>query len=304
MKIGIDLGGSHIGVGLVDNNGNIKIKREMELYNLDDVDIETYLEQNICKLIYKVLDEGKLTIDDIEFIGIAAPGIVRKGVIVKSKNLNISKYAIVTVLKKEFQVDISLKNDGKAAALAEREYGNLTLYNNSIFLNIGTGIGGAVFENGKLLESAKGCGYEFGHMIVNRNGRKCSCGKNGCFEAYASIGNLKKIVKEKLNLEKTLSGKAMLEILLADESNKYLEETINDYIDYLSIGISNLVNIFEPECIVIGGSFAYYETVFLEKLKENLRKKKYIFNEEVFPKIIMAQLKNDAGIIGATIEKK
>lgn len=250
MKIGIDLGGSHIGVGLVDNKGILIVKREIDMIQNKD-GIENFIINNIRKLIIKVLEEKKIKISDIEVIGIAAPGIVKKGVIVKSKNLNLNKFSIVAELKKHFPIPIILRNDGKCAALAEKEYGNLKPYADAIFLNIGTGIGGAIFEDGKMLESSRGAGYEVGHIIIEKNGRQCSCGNLGCFEAYASIGSLKKIVADKFNLSSSITGKVVLELLRDEELQEKCEPIVESYIDNLSIGIANLFNIFEPEAIVI-----------------------------------------------------
>ena len=304
MKIGIDLGGSHVGVSIVNKSGEIIAKKELDIKPKDKEDSENFILVSMLKLINKVLDAKNMSIKDIELIGIAAPGLIKKGVIIKSKNLNLNKFPMVSDLKKFFPIPVILRNDGKCAALAEKEYGILKPYSDSIFLTIGTGIGGAVFSKGKLLEAPRSAGFELGHMIIEKDGRKCSCGNNGCFEAYASIGNFRKQVEQKLHLEQAITGKQLLELLKKEELNKETEPILEEYIEYLSIGIANLVNIFEPEAVVLGGSIVYYESLILERLKNNIRKKNYLYNEEIFPKILMAKLKNDAGMIGATIEKK
>ncbi len=304
MKIGIDLGGSHVGVSIVNKSGEIIAKKELDIKPKDKEDSENFILVSMLKLINKVLDAKNMSIKDIELIGIAAPGLIKKGVIIKSKNLNLNKFPIVSDLKKFFPIPVILRNDGKCAALAEKEYGILKPYSDSIFLTIGTGIGGAIFSKGKLLEAPRSAGFELGHMIIEKDGRKCSCGNNGCFEAYASIGNFRKQVEQKLHLEQEITGKQLLELLKKEELKKETEPILEEYIEYLSIGIANLVNIFEPDAVVLGGSTVYYESLILDRLKNNIRKKNYLYNEEIFPKILMAKLKNDAGMIGATIEKK
>ena len=304
MKIGIDLGGSHVSVGLINQNGEIIAKRDVDIRQADKENVEDFILFSMLKLINKVLDTKNMSIKDIELIGIAAPGLIKRGVIVKSKNLNLSKFPIVSDLKKVFPIPVLLRNDAKCAALAENEYGSLKPYSDSIFLSLGTGIGGAVFSKGKLLEAPRSAGFEIGHIIIERNGRLCSCGNKGCFEAYASIGNLRKRVMEKLNLEQEINGKQLLEILRKEEMKEVIEPILYEYIEYLSIGVADLINIFEPEAIALGGSITYYDTLILDRLKDNIRKKGYIYNAEIFPKILMAKLKNDAGMIGATIEKK
>lgn len=300
MKIGIDIGGSHIGVGLVDSNGKLVCKKEIDIKKEDKLKIESFLIEEITKLIYEVLEEKKLKLEGVELIGIAAPGLIKNGVITKSKNLNLSNFPISEKLNKIFNIPILLRNDCKCSALAERKYGSLKGYSNCLFLTIGTGIGGTAFINGNLLETSTTTGFGMGHTIIQKNGKKCSCGNKGCFEAYASIGNLRKDVKKSLNINNHIGGEELIYLL---KNEKSLIPIINEYIDNLSIGISNLINIFGPDVIVFGGSIVYYEDLFIEKLKENINKKKYLYNNEFFPKIIMGKYKNDAGIIGSTIEK-
>ena len=304
MKIGIDIGGSHIGVGLVNNTGDILAKKELNLVEEDKIDANNKIISYINKLIIKVLEIKDANIDDIELIGIASPGVIKKGIIVKADNLNLNKFNIVGELKKKYNVPIYLDNDAKCAAIAEKEYGNLKGYVDSVFLCIGTGIGGAVFWDGHLLESARSPGFELGHMTIDIGGRKCSCGNNGCFEAYSSIGNLRKIVAERMGLEKSITGKQLVEILKKYSNNIIVGNVLDEYIRHFSVGLANIINIFEPEIIVLGGSIVYYEDIIIDRTKELLRKSKLIYNEDIFPKISMARLKNDAGIVGATIIRK
>ena len=304
MKIGIDMGGSHIGVGLVNDMGDILAKREVNLESNDKIDANNTIISYINKLIGRVLEAKDASIDDIELIGIASPGVIKKGIIVKADNLNLNKFNIVGELKKKYNVPIYLDNDAKCAAIAEKEYGNLKGYVDSVFLCIGTGIGGAVFWDGHLLESARTPGFELGHMTIDIGGRKCSCGNNGCFEAYSSIGNLRKIVAERMRLEKEITGKQLADILRNNSKNIIIGNVLDEYIRHFAVGLANIINIFEPEIIVLGGSIVYYEDIIVDKTREYLRKSNLIYNTDIFPKISMAKLKNDAGIVGATIIRK
>ena len=304
MKIGIDMGGSHIGVGLVNDMGDILAKREVNLESNDKIDANNTIISYINKLIGRVLEAKDASIDDIELIGIASPGVIKKGIIVKADNLNLNKFNIVGELKKKYNVPIYLDNDAKCAAIAEKEYGNLKGYVDSVFLCIGTGIGGAVFWDGHLLESARTPGFELGHMTIDIGGRKCSCGNNGCFEAYSSIGNLRKIVAERMGLEKEITGKQLADILRNNSKNIIIGNVLDEYIRHFAVGLANIINIFEPEIIVLGGSIVYYEDIIVDKTREYLRKSNLIYNTDIFPKISMAKLKNDAGIVGATIIRK
>lgn len=299
MKIGIDLGGSHIGVGIIQG-GKVVYKVEKDLKDKEKG------EENILKLIIleinSIISQNNLKLEEIEKIGISCPGIVEKGVIRRANNLKIEKTEIQDKLKKVFKnINIQVRNDAKCAALAEKEYGTLHGYNDSIMLTIGTGIGGAVFYNGSLLEGKKSSAFELGHMIINKNGEKCSCNSKGCFEAYASIGNLRKKVQKELKIEKEITGIELVKLLKNEDKNKTIDIILKDYINNLAIGIANLINIFEPEIIALGGSIVYYEDIILQKLKDILEKEEYIFNKNNIPKIVMARLNNDAGMIGATI---
>ena len=189
--------------------------------------------------------------------------------------------------------------------MAENTYGVLKGYDRSIFLTLGTGIGGAAFIDGKLLTAGNRPGYEFGHMVIQKDGIECTCGRKGCFERYASMKVFKNHLRKELGLDDTTRGEELLKIIRdikpGDKDYKAIQKTINDFIDNLSIGIANLINIFEPQVIGIGGSFIHFEDIFLERLREkvNSQTKGRAGKEEYI--IRTAVLGNDAGIIGATL---
>ena len=303
MKIGIDLGGSHIAIGVVDNKGKILEKVEKRIIRTEKNNIKRVIEEYIIEKTANILQQYKIT-----EMGIAIPGTVRNETVVKSVNLGLKNYNIVKKLQEKIQVPINIRNDAKCAALAENTYGALKSYDRSIFLTLGTGIGGAVIIHNELLDTGELPGCEFGHMLIEKNGRLCKCGKKGCWETYASMKAFKDNLREILDLDERTSGKELLDILRKMEKNnpKYIQtnKLIEQYIDYLSIGISNLVNIFEPEAIGIGGSFVFYEEIFLEKLKNKIINDNLLFNERKEIIIQTAILDNDAGIIGSTLTSK
>ena len=209
-------------------------------------------------------------------------------------------------LEENFDLPINIRNDAKCAAMAEKVYGAMKKYDDCVFLTLGTGIGGAVFLGGKLLEPKRYSGFEIGHMVINKGGRLCSCGKRGCFEAYASIKALKTKVTETLDIDSDISGQHLREVILRQEVfEKKNEAVINDlevFLEYLSTGICNLIDLFEPEILVLGGSFSYYEGhPVYDMLLKKIRKPGTRFNEGRLPKIVTAEFKNNAGIIGATL---
>lgn len=300
MKVGIDLGGSHIAIGVVNNKGKIIEKFEKRILNNEKKHIEKTIENNILEHIKDLSTRYK-----IEKIGIAAPGTIQDGKIIRAYNLGIEEYNIVEKLSKKTKVPIKIKNDAKCAAIAEYKFGCLKEYNRSLFLTLGTGIGGAVIINNKLLDAGNLPGCEFGHMIIEKDGLLCGCGKFGCWQQYASMKALKNNLRKKLGYDEQTDSKQLLNLLRNIKTNdkdfSTINEIIEDYIEDLSIGISNLINIFEPEVIGIGGSFVYFKDVLLDKLENKLLKDNLLFNSRKEIKIETAILENDAGIIGAVL---
>lgn len=294
MKIGIDLGGSHIAIGVVNNENYIIEKVEKNIFAEEKEKIESLIEDYIIKNTNQICKKYKIT-----EVGIAVPGTIRGNEIIKSVNLGIENYKIVEKLSKNINLPIKIRNDAKCAAIAESKIGGLKKYKRSIFLTLGTGIGGAVIINGELLDTGDLPGCEFGHMIIQKDGLKCNCGKKGCFEKYASMKALKDNLINSLGLDKETRGEELLDIIRKNPNNEKISRIIEEFIEYLSIGISNLINIFEPEAIGIGGSFVYFSNILLDKLNKNIQDKKYLFNKRKELIIIPAEMGNEAGIIGS-----
>lgn len=301
MKIGIDIGGSHVGIGIVDEYGNIVEKVEKYVVeNGDSSQIrKSNLVQDLERFIIETLEQYKNKYE-IDFIGIAVPGTVNDTTIIKAVNLGLENYEIATKVENELGIKVKLKNDAKCSALAEQKYGSLQGYSNGLFLCLGTGVGGAVIYNGKLLESQNVPGFEFSHMIIQKNGKLCNCGKRGCFETYASFKKFKEKLINEFNLE-SLENDYIKEFIRTNLTDIRLRYLINEYIENLAIGISNIINIFEPEVIVIGGGFADYNDILIEPLKKQILSSNLLFNPRSDIIIQPAKLKNDAGIIGATL---
>ena len=300
MKIGIDLGGSHIAIGVVDKDGKILDKREKRLRGIEKKAIKKTIENEI---ITNVKEYSKLY--KISDIGIAVPGTVSKETVIKSVNLGLKDYKIIENIQKEIDLPIKIRNDAKCAALAEHKYGALKKYNRVLFLTLGTGIGGAIIIDGKLLNTGELPGCEIGHMVIKENGILCNCGRKGCFEKYASMKAFKNSLRNQLGYDENTSGKQLMAILKDNKKGNLdyekIEKTRKQYIKDLSTGISNLINIFEPEAIGIGGSFVYFSEVLLEDLKREIIEQNMLFNPRKDINIQTAILGNEAGIIGAVI---
>lgn len=253
MKIGIDVGGTHIGVGLLDDKDNLIFKNEKN-YDKKINNMSSIVENTIIEEINKVFEETKTDKTQIEKIGIAFPGTVTEDTVIKAENLGIQNFKIGEKIKSIFNIPVKLENDAKCAAIAEKKFGILKDYEDGLFLIIGTGVGGAVFLNNELLRPKRYSGFEVGHMVINRNGSKCNCGRNGCFESYASMHTLKQKIRDEFNMQGA-DGKKIKDFISKNANNLKLNLIIDEYIENLSIGITNLINIFEPQVICIGGGF-------------------------------------------------
>lgn len=291
MNIGIDIGGSHIGIGLVDDSGNILDKKEYNWTDKEKINFLDTIEFYCKKLIKEIIIESE---EKIEKIGIGFPASnIENGIITKyGKTINLPK-----ILYKEFNIPVFLKNDVKCSAVCEKNIGSLKDYDNAIFMTLGTGIGGAYFYKNELVKPNKYQGFEIGHMVIEVAGRQCKCGQKGCFEEYASMRVFRSEIEELFNIEKVTSYK-LFEIIESKEKEKEVNEIIEKYVNNLSIGICNLINIFEPDIICIGGSFAYYELIFMEKLKEKVKSN---LKNRTIPDLKVAKYANDSGIIGASM---
>lgn len=295
MKIGIDLGGSHISVGVIQTEGKIisKVQENISFVEQEPNKIKELIRDKILSLINHVTKNLQIPVFIIEEIGIAVPGIIKNNIIIKCEKYGIYNWDLADELQKYYGIEVKLVNDAYAAAKAEMVYGNLKNVNKGVFLCIGTGIGGAtILKDNEIFQS------EYGHMIIKKDGRECHCTQKGCFETYASMKAFKDGLTNVLNIDKKTSSEQILEILNKQIYNEEVDIYIDEYINYLALGIFNIVNIIGPEKICIGGSFTYFSSILYNKLRFKLKQYNCEFD---LPEIVLAKFENDAGIIGASI---
>lgn len=318
MKIGIDLGGTNIVAGLVTNDGKLvtKVSTKTNISNNGK-----YIIDDMITLIQQLMDINNLKIDDIISVGIGVPGIVRyaEGVVVECLNLGWKEVplseSINSKIKKRCNtkkdIAILIENDANAAALGEYLVGSMKNFNNALLITLGTGIGGGMILNNKLYRGKNGGALEIGHVIIGENFYNCSCGNNGCFETFASATAIIKYAQElirnghtsmitdKVNgdLEK-IDAKIVFDC--SREKDKVANLVLNRFIKYLSIGINNLINIFDLDIVALGGGIVAGSDLFLDKLIEDIKIHKLFKNLELCP-IEKASLGNDAGVIGAAM---
>lgn len=308
--IGIDLGGTNIAVGIVDES--FKIVKKSSTPTLVNRDPELIIA-DMGKLCLELLAETGIGLEEVVCAGIAAPGSVnpRTGIIEYANNLPFLRFPIADTLRKYLPVrEVYLENDANAAALGEAVGGAAKGKRLSVMITLGTGVGGGVIIDGKIYSGFNYSGAELGHTVIEYNGRQCSCGRKGCFEAYASATALVSMTKEKLaackdtlmwemcgnDINKADARIAFAAMKKGDRAGK---EVVDMYISYLACGITNMINIFQPEVLLIGGGVCNEKDYLLKPLTEIVNADQYTRNQAVKTEIKIAALGNDAGIVGA-----
>ena len=308
--IGIDLGGTNIAVGIVDES--FKIVKKGSTPTLVNRDPELIIA-DMGKLCLELLAETGIGLEEVICAGIAAPGSVnpKTGIIEYANNLPFLRFPIADTLRKYLPVrKICLENDANAAALGEAVGGAAKGKRLSVMITLGTGVGGGVIIDGKIYSGFNYAGAELGHTVIEYNGRQCSCGRKGCFEAYASATALVSMTKEKLaackdtlmwemcgnDINKADARIAFAAMKKGDRAGK---EVVDMYISYLACGITNMINIFQPEVLLIGGGVCNEKDYLLKPLTEIVNADQYTRNQAVKTEIKIAALGNDAGIVGA-----
>ncbi len=310
-NIGVDLGGTNIAIGIVDENYKIVLKDKVPTRTERDTSEIIDDMANLCKSLVERLG---ITFDDIGYAGIAAPGSIDpvNGVVRYSNNINMADYPIADELKKRIPLKkVYVENDANAAALAEAKAGAGKGLNDVIMITLGTGVGGGIVIGGKLYSGFNYAGAELGHTVIEANGRACTCGRKGCFEAYSSATGLINMTKEKLQETKdtimwemvggdiaNTSGRTAFDA--SRKGDKAGQEVVDMYIGYLACGLANMINIFQPEVLCIGGGVCGEGDYLLNPLKELIKANTYGYErQERNTELKIAELGNDAGIIGA-----
>lgn len=279
IRIGIDIGGKHVGMGLVYDDGTIVASRY--LYH----DETTFNIQKTFNEINSFIEEHE---DEAESIGIGIPGFATDTLIHYTCNLPIKELEITDYIKTKLPIYIS--NDANCATIAEYELVDRKMFSNYILITVGTGIGSGIILNGGLYTGSTGTAGEIGHMIIEKDGIECTCGRKGCFERYASVSALLKMIDTD-NIK---------EAFYLIEKNPIIQNVFDNYLDNLAEGLANIINIYDPEMLVLGGSLSEYEDKFLYKLKSKIVSK--IYNQYTYDfNLKVATLKNDAGLIGASM---
>lgn len=309
-RIGIDLGGTFIAAGLVNE----------KLQIVDKLSVRTNaprpmaaIADDMAAMVWELLERGGLRREDLAAVGVGVPGTANRenGRLEDANNLGFDDEPFLPVLEERLGLPVRFGNDANAAAWGEYRVSGRR-EDSFIMMTIGTGIGGGVILNGKLWDGVNGAAAEFGHMTIRYDGTPCTCGRRGCFEAYASATALIRQARERMEAD----GGTLLWRLCGGEANRVEARTVFDgaaagdaacmelldtYTTYLAEGAANIINLFQPAFLCVGGGVSRAGEALLSPLREKTARRIYSQNAKRNTQIILARLDNDAGITGAAL---
>ncbi len=310
--IGVDLGGTNIAVGITDENGKLLLKDSVptDAYRGPD-----FVVQDMAALCKKIVSDFGTSFDNVGYIGIGTPGVADRdrGVVVRANNLRFLDYPLAAKLQEYlgFEIKVLIENDANAAAKGEAACGAAKGYANSVMITLGTGVGGGIVIDNKVYSGFNYGAGELGHIVIELDGEPCSCGRKGCWEAYSSATALINMTKKKIDetkdtimhdlvkAEGKVSGRTAFDAMR--KGDKAGSEVVDRYIYCLAMGLANIINIFQPEVLVIGGGICNEKNYLLDPLNKIIDGEQYASNSKNRTQIKIAELGNDAGIIGAAM---
>lgn len=312
MKIGVDLGGTHTAVGLCTDDGVLLCKRSTATKTGDADGLRVKMRE----LALEVCREQAVAPQEIFQIGIGVPGSFDKRTctLTFGTNLNMNNVSFAQTFWPAFKCPVFLDNDANCAALGEHISGAGRGTQNMVMITLGTGLGGGLILNGKLYTGENGIAGEIGHMVIRYNGYPCNCGRRGCWETYASATGMIRFAEEALvSREESLlhamrerNGGGLTAKLICDArdaGDACADMVFEKYVGYLACGINNMIAILQPQKIVIGGGLAGYGKKLLEPVRA-LVAHDLMRADKKQTELVLAQLGNDAGVIGAAMLEK
>ncbi len=310
-RLGIDLGGTNIVAGVVDKKYKIVAKASCKTAVPRP---ESEICDSMAEVAKKAVEKAKITMDDIESVGIGVPGAVnpKTGVIEYSANLFFHNWEVVEMMEERLGKKVHIENDANAAALGEYLAGSAKGTKNAVAITLGTGVGGGIIIDGKIYSGSNFAGAELGHMVIVKDGKECACGRRGCWETYASATGLIALTKQRILSEK-LEFSYMLKLCDGDinkvngrtafdamrDGDPTAKAVVEEYISYLSCGLVNIINIFQPDVLCIGGGISNEGENLLGPVRSYVERERYTKHNDKQTVICKCTLGNDAGIIGA-----
>lgn len=311
--LGIDLGGTNIAAGVVDEQYQIVARAKCPTQTPCS---QAEMTDQLAQAAMEALGNAGLAVEDVPWIGVGSPGSIdnQKGIVGFAGNLGLHNYPLTDQLGARLHAKVLLENDANAAAFGEYKAGALQGAESGIAITLGTGIGGGIILGGKIYTGCNGAAGELGHIVIQMDGRPCTCGRRGCWEAYASATGLINTTKEMLQqlddkqspLWKlcdgdltNVNGRTAFDAMRAGDPAG--QQVVDTYIRQLASGLADVVNIFQPNLICIGGGICHEGDTLLNPLRKLVREEAFEVPGGILPELRIAQLGNDAGIIGAAL---
>lgn len=306
--IGIDLGGINIAAALVGEDGAVLSRRSRPTPRGAEA-----VADGIAAEVRALLAEAG---GDVPYLGLGAPGTIDpvNGVVEHWSNLDFVHVPLAGMLEERLGLPVLLENDANCAALGEYAAGAGRGSRSTVAITLGTGVGGGAVLNGRLYTGFNYAGLEVGHFVIEHNGRPCTCGRRGCFEAYCSATALIRRAREAMEADpacllwelagtpERVNGKLVFEARARGDGP--MSRVVEEYLDYLGDGVTSLVNIFQPEVFCVGGGISNVGETLLAPLRARLDREDYARHNRTRARLELAQLGNDAGIIGAALLKQ
>ena len=304
--LGIDLGGTFIKGGIVDDEGNILLCDKMPTEREKGAD---GVVANIVALCRSLMKKVSLTVVDIEGVGMGVPGMIdsERGEVIYSNNLAWQDFSIANEVSRALSLPVKIANDANVAALGEARFGCGKGYRHSVMITLGTGVGSGIVLDGKLFEGNRGAGEELGHTVIAAGGEPCTCGRKGCLEAYASATALIRDTKRAMEAHPdsamweigsldAVTGKTAFDYAETDEAARAV---VARYIEMLGAGLVNVANALRPEALILGGGVCHEGEALTRPLREILHRELFAGERGPQVKLVIASLGNDAGLLGA-----
>ena len=310
--VGVDIGGTNLKAGLVDENGVLLATQKMKVASIADDD---GLAWTVASLVQELAHTVNISVSDVASVGVGVPGTVeiRSGSINYTCNLPLRNVPLRKLFHRYLSIPLYIENDANCAALADFLVGAGRDSKRFVTITLGTGVGAGIVHNGKIYHGANGMAGEVGHMVIQRGGLPCPCGRHGCWEQYASATALKRMTAAALAAhphsilaqvvaenEGRVSGQSAF--IAARRGDPVGQQVCDEYVDYLACGVVNVVNIFQPDTLAIGGGVSNEaEEQLLLPVQQRVARESIPCGRDRRTRIVKAELGNRAGIIGAAL---
>ena len=306
-KVGIDLGATKVAGGVIDDKNEIIEKESILTRHNSEPEL---IAADIARMVFRFAARLNISMSAFDGIGIGIPGSVEKDTVKDANNIGFYDVPFANMVSARTGLPVTLSNDANAAARGEYVAGSGKGAESFFMLTIGTGIGGAYIYKGDIIKGCNLAAGEIGHMVIRVDGRPCSCGRKGCFEAYCSATALSQRAREaaitnQFSLLNKLTGNDLYKIdgrlffKALDQGDKACIEIFDRYMRDLTAGVVNIINLLQPDVLAIGGGMSGVGSVLLDNLKERVSREVYSLHSDKQTDIRIATLGNDAGIIGA-----